>query len=207
MILALVIWLANRIASGPSLRGCKPQVRRPRNAALIQTSPNDWFVVRAKPAGEYLAETEMRRVGMTPYLPQYRMAYHHRRSKRRMVRMFPLFLGYLFAPARGFDLAALQDCDGIVRTEPILADQFGRPIPVADSVIAKIRGNEECGAFDDLPGKHRLSRGEPIQLVDTPLMEGVIKSVRSLENVRLLVKLFNTEIEATVPVAKLRKAG
>ena len=38
-------------------------------------------------------------------------------------------------------------------------------------------------------------------------MEGVIKSVRSLENVRLLVKLFNTEIEATVSVAKLRKAS
>lgn len=203
MILALVIWLANHIASAASLHGCNPQVRRPKAAAV---NP-DWYVVRARPAAEYLAESEMRRVGMDTYLPQYKRTSRHRRSKRIIVRMFPLFLGYLFTPARTLNLSALADCDGVARTDPIIADQFGRPLPLPDALIAKIRGNEECGAFDDLPGKHRLARGEPIQIADAPLMEGVIKSVRSLENVRLLVKLFNTEIEATVPVAKLRKAS
>lgn len=168
----------------------------------------NWFAVATKPGGEYTAETELRRVGIAAYLPQYRREYRHHRSKAWIVRKFPLFQGYIFIPADDLDWGAMMSCDGIAR-EGVLRCAEGKPVPIPDQIIARIHNCEARGEFDDLKRAqpHGLFQGETVLIADGPLsgMQGPLSHVKSARNVRLLVTLFNREVEAVVPVSKLQK--
>lgn len=165
-----------------------------------------WYAVMTKPAAEYIAEVDMRRVGLTVYLPQYRKEYRHHRSKAWLTKQFPLFAGYLFIVADDLDWGALSTCNGIER-DPILRDHMGKPLPIDGGVILRIHENEDCGAFDETRREmHRLQPGEPVMLSDSSL-QGMVSRVRNRRSVELLVTLFNTQIKATTSVGRLVKAA
>lgn len=166
-----------------------------------------WYAVRTKPAAEYAAEVEMRRVGLTVYMPQFRREYRHHRSKAWITRQFPLFNGYLFVRADDLNRGALASCKGLER-DPILSSADGRNVEIKGSAIERIRENEECGAFDELrQSGGRLRVGQTVRIAEGALsgLEGPLSHVRSQKNVRLLITIFNREVQATVPIAKLGK--
>jgi transcription antitermination factor NusG len=173
-------------------------------------APRPWYAIRTRPAMEYVAETEMRRVGLEPYLPQHKREFRHHRSKAWIARSFPLFDGYIFAPGGGeFHWSALAICKGVER-EAVLRDVSGKPIPIGDDIIQRIREKEQCGAFDELRmTSGRLKAGDIVKITDGSLagIEGALSHVRSAKNVRILVSLFNREVEATVSVEKIGKSG
>jgi len=168
-----------------------------------------WCAVETRPAAEYVAETEMRRVGLTVYLPQYRREYRHHRSKAWIARSFPLFTGYLFVRADNLDWAALAVCRGLERNG-VLRDPEGRPVRIGDAEIGAIRAKEEAGEFDDLRARSAgLHVGQEVAIAAGALAgkEALVARVRSGKNVRLLLQMFGTQVAATVPVARLMKIG
>lgn len=166
-----------------------------------------WYVVRTKPAAEYAAEVEMRRVGISVYMPQFRREYRHHRSKAWITRQFPLFNGYLFIRADDLKWGALASCKGLER-DAILCSASGNRMEIKGSVIERIRENEECGAFDETrQNGSRLQIGQRVKIAEGPFtgIEGPLSHVKCQKNVRLLINIFNREVEATIPIAKIGK--
>lgn len=168
-----------------------------------------WYAVETKPAAEYVAETEIRRVGIEVFLPQYRREYRHHRSKKWIARSFPLFTGYLFVRAEQLDWGALMTCRGLER-DPVLRDADNRPVRIGGTEIEAIRERAEAGEFDDLRTRSAGFRsGERVRISGGALagMEALVARVKSGRNVALLIEMFGTEVQVSVPVAKLAKAG
>lgn len=168
-----------------------------------------WFAVQTRPAAEYIAEVEMRRVGLTVYLPQFRKEYRHHRSKAWLTKQFPLFAGYLFVVADELDWGALSTCNGIER-DPILRDPKGKPLPIDGVIIQRVVEKEECGEFDEMRlDTPRLIAGQTVSIHDGAFagMEGPLSRVKSRKNVQLLISLFNTQVKATTSVGKLTRAA
>lgn len=166
-----------------------------------------WHAVETRPAMEYVAETEIRRVGITVYLPQYRREYRHHRSKKWLARSFPLFTGYLFVRADDLDWGALAICRGLERNA-VLRDPEGVPVRISDAEIAAIRTKEEAGEFDELRARSvGLHAGQEVTIAAGALAgkEALVARVKSGRNARLLLRMFGTEIAATVPVEKISK--
>ena len=169
----------------------------------------DWYVSSSQALRSGISRRKRdapRRHGYLPAPVQAHIApsqvqAHHRAH-------VPLFPRIPFTPARTLNLSASPTAMASPGTDPIIADQFGRLCRSSMPLIAKIRGNEECGAFDDLSGKHRSARAENRSRSPTPpLMEGVIKSVRSLENVRLLAACSTRKSRQPSLLANCEKAS
>lgn len=168
-----------------------------------------WYAVRTKPGCEYLALTEMQRVGFTVYMPQYRREYRHHRSKMWVTKAFPLFLGYVFTPSKDFKWGALKNCDGVSKDGP-LYDVNGKPVPIAGEDIADIKDAEEKGALDRMRDHGlRLRPGEQVQVTEGVFAGtgAVIDEARSVNTVRVLLTMFGGQVVASGPVAKIGKVA
>lgn len=168
-----------------------------------------WYAVETRPGAEYVAETEMRRVGLTVYLPQYRREFRHHRSKAWIARSFPLFTGYLFVRVEDLDWSALATCRGLERNG-VLRNPEGKPVAVEDAAVMAIRTKEEAGEFDELRARSSgLHEGQEVAIAAGALAgkEALVARVRSGKNVRLLLQMFGTTVTATVPVAKISKSA
>lgn len=186
-----------------------PSVRQTGMSYMNDNKSTRWFCAQTRENGEYVAETEMRRVGLTVYLPQFRREYLHHRRKVLITRQFPLFPDYLFLVADKLDWVALATCKGLER-EPILRDINRKPLFIDGAIIDKIRNSEECGEFDELrTAPARLHVGEKIKIADGALsgMEGPLSRVKSGKHVQMLISLFNTQVPVTASLAKLQKAS
>jgi transcription antitermination factor NusG len=169
---------------------------------------NSYFAVQTRPAAEYVAKTEMLRVGLDVYLPQYRREEQHRRSHAWIAKQFPLFPGYLFLAAESLRWPALTSCNGL-DVDPVLCNCEGKPIPIDGEVIRRIRDNEECGAFDVLrsaPG--RLQIGDSVTIADGALagLIGPLSRVRNHRHIEILSALFGGS-KVTAPLTALTKSA
>ena len=181
---------------------------------MTKPASPSWFAVETKPNAEYTARTEMERVGLTVYLPEYRREYHHRRYRKWIARSYPLFMGYIFVAAEELDWGALTTCKGLEREglsrDGVLRDALGNPVKIGDAEIQAIREKAEAGAFDELRGRTSgLRPGQHVALSQGPLagMEALVARVRSGRNVRVLLSMFGSQVEATVPLANLSRAA
>lgn len=170
---------------------------------------NQWFAVRTKQAAEYLAETEMRRAGIETYMPQYRREYQHHRSKRWIVRSFPLFQGYVFAFMPEESTGALRWLDGVDR-EGALKDASGKPVALPPSIIAELKDRQEVGQFDELKRQgYALAIGEKVMLKDGPFagFPALVDAIRTVHHVEVLVNIFGRLTLATTSLAQISKAA
>ncbi|RUV33384.1 hypothetical protein EOB49_30675 [Mesorhizobium sp. M7A.F.Ca.MR.148.00.0.0] len=166
-----------------------------------------WLAVQTKPGGEYRAMTEMQRLGIPVYMPQYRHEYRHHRTKAWLVKNFPLFLGYIFTPAHDVKWGALNSCDGLVRNG-VLCDIEGKPVPIPGDDIKAIRDAEEKGVFDKMRDHGlRIKAGEGVMVLDGAFAgaDAEMVKARSVNSVRVLLDMFGGKVVASGPVAKIRK--
>jgi hypothetical protein len=119
---------------------------------------NDWAALLTEPAAEYLAQTELQRFGITPYLPQQRRRFQAKTGKF-MMRQYPLFPRYLLISIGDINHNSIRLCRGINKLRPILADDDGRPWRAPERVIHAIRTAESRGDFDEI-----LHKGDPVTL-------------------------------------------
>src|SRR5690606_37507994 len=144
----------------------------------------------------------MQRVGFTVYLPQYRYEFRHHRSKAWITKTFPLFMGYVFTPAKDFRWGSLKSCDGVSKTGA-LCDAEGKPVPIAGEYISEIKEAEEKGAFDKMRDHGlRLQPGEQVQIMEGVFTgtDAIVDAAKSVNQVRDLLTMFGGKVVASGPV-------
>ena len=152
---------------------------------------DDWSVLRCSSGSEYLAESELARLDLHPYLPQYRRYWIPSGARSYVPRRWPLFSGYLFIPHTEIDRTRLRLCRGLAREDMILSDPLGRPLRVRAGVIAELRVHEQAGMFDEQPAEaHRPGSIAAVRSGPCAGMEVLVAAVRSRTALQVLTPLF-----------------
>jgi transcription antitermination factor NusG len=142
----------------------------------------DWTALVTDPAQEYLARSELERLGMHPYLPQVRRRWTAPHGRTKHLRNFPLFPRYIFIPLNDVDPSMFALCRGVRKYKPVVSDQSGRPWRVYNSHIQLIRTAEQLRHFDDT-----FQKGDKVQ-INNGLFEGIEAFLENSSN--NMVELF-----------------
>lgn len=132
----------------------------------------NWYIARLAPGatraaknrpwreakdGETAFELEMEEEGFACYLPKLRKEIIHHRTKKVLVRAFPLFTGYAFVSVTNDGRwPALRDCE----TVGSVLGVNGRPWPVSSDVVDQLRAAETGMAFDETRAARILRKQE-----------------------------------------------
>jgi transcription antitermination factor NusG len=165
-----------------------------------------WFVVRASPGQDAAVAADLDAKGFTVYAPKFRREYQHRRSKKWIIRTFPLMVGYLFVQGSP-DWASLLHLKGVTS---ILRNrdngEDGKPILVKDQMIRAIMAAEQAGEFDILKVHgHVVKIGQLVKVAEGPLagLAAPVHAVNNARHVKVLLNILGREVETTVPVENL----
>lgn len=114
-------------------------------------------IVPAEGQDEAVVERSLGESGFHYYLPRMRKELRHHRTKKVIVRRFPLFSGYIFvsAGAQEPNWMRLKACDGICGVLSL----DGRPWPIPASQVDALRQAEADLVFDDTH-EARVKRGQ-----------------------------------------------
>ncbi|RVN58507.1 transcription termination/antitermination protein NusG [Sinorhizobium meliloti] len=166
-----------------------------------------WYVVRTRAGQQQKATLEFEENGITVYCPMMRRETRHFRSKKWIMREYPLFTGYVFADLRIADFGTLRDMRYVLS---LLADVGGTPIPVPGIVVEDIRDAQERGDFDVLrPPVRRLRAGDTVQVKDGPLA-GHYASVTNIVGRRAIkgfVEMFGSLREVEIGLESIRRVA
>jgi hypothetical protein len=156
---------------------------------------NDWVAVVTEPGAEYLAWTELNRLGLRAYLPQGRKLWRHMRASTALLRRYPLFPGYILLPLRDARPEVIRLCRGLRRIKPILSDSEGHLWRAPDDIVAAVRESEDRGDFDQL-----LQRHDPIVITRGVLasVQAIITDTARRGRVEVVMPLFGG-VKASVP--------
>ena len=165
---------------------------------------DSWTAVTTLGAMEYVAASELSRVGLTPYLAQRKARWTPRGAAKPMIRAIPIFPKYLFLPLAQARLPQLHFCRGLPGHKFLLASPEGAIWTASADVIAEIRRLEQEGAFDAfdvLPGeKVRLRGASPLSSLD------LLVATANAKTVELLSPLFGGA-RVTAKTADLTRAA
>jgi hypothetical protein len=129
---------------------------------------DSWVAVSTEPAAEYTAQVELLRLGLNPYLPQFRRSWLPQKATKPLVRANPLFPRYLFLPLSEARVPGVHYARGLRRPKPILADAEGRPWLAPGDVIFNLAQMEHQGVFDE-----GLATGDRVHLRSKGPLSGV----------------------------------
>ena len=163
-----------------------------------------WYVASTYLHRENRAHLEVGRAGFDRYLPME--TYSAKGKNRKTIeRKRPLFPQYLFVR---FDIEtdpwgyiAEQDA---VRT---LLDVDGKPAPIPDEFIDRIKSAEDIGLFDKTVDHLRMTPGDPVEVLEGPFSHHVGKfaGASSRQRVRLLMDVLGRETVVSFDVGDVRR--
>lgn len=166
--------------------------------------PKLWYVVQSAVSLERKARDELQRSGYDVFWPFWRKEIKHHRTKKWIMKEFPLFMRYGFVRLDGPDQCLeLDDVDGV---DKVLRVQ-GFPVPVDDPTIVRIRRAVEAGAFDETR-EHgfRLHAGDKVRIEEGQFLglEGLIDAVKDNRKA-VLVSIFGRSVPTSMDVEQLAK--
>ena len=131
-----------------------------------------WYVVQTNIKCEDKATGNLEDAGFTVYYPRFRKEIVHHRTKKLIVKQYPLFRGYLFVnmPVVNADWYTLRKCEGV---ESVLGVE-GRPIPVPTKAVEDFIAAQDDQQFDDTHaakvhrGEVKRNRKEQVRSVFSP---------------------------------------
>jgi hypothetical protein len=129
---------------------------------------DDWVAAVTEPAAEYSAKIELERLGLHPYLAQFRKVWSPPGASKPMVRLHPLFPRYLFLPLIEARVREMHYARGLRRPQAILASAEGRPWVATESEINTVIQLEKQGSFDEI-----LAIGDRVRLKKTGVLSGI----------------------------------
>jgi len=171
-----------------------------------------WFVIQTNPNSEKKAVGELRRAGVRVYLPKQVIERQHRRTKQKIIKHRPLFVGYLFIrfPDEMYDRRGVppfglaRKCQGVKEFLRAM-NEVGQwePFPVPDRAVATIMRRQRGKQFDGAAIRKaeeaaRMSRykiGGMARVVDGPFESfmATIEKLHSDHSVEATVSLFGRE--------------
>ncbi|QND67655.1 hypothetical protein HB777_29435 [Mesorhizobium loti] len=168
-----------------------------------QTNP--WYVVESAVSSERKARDELKRRGYDVFWPFWRKEIKHHRTKKWIMRDFPLFVRYGFVRLSTPDRCSeLNDIDGVNKVLRV----HGYPVSVADDVIARIRRVVDSGAFDETREHgYRLHAGDKVRIDEGQFIgiEGLIDAVKDGRKATVLVSMFGRSVPTSVDIENLAK--
>ncbi len=166
-----------------------------------------WFVISTRTKGERKALTELRKIGIDGYLPQYQIERFNKRLMIRKVTTLCHFPGYLFAVIDRDRFASVRACEGVADVLPGFPRE---PIALSDKAVAALmalRDAEYRHLLDDTD-QGRRARGETVKntleamrrrllhkevrVINGPFtsFQGTVDIIHSLERLRVLINIF-----------------
>jgi transcriptional antiterminator RfaH len=171
----------------------------------VSEIPARWYVVHTKPHQEYhvLDRLRFRLPGIEVFCPQIEVA--HRRARRRVVALEPLFPSYLF-------IRMADEWPGwcMVIWTPGVRAVLGageRPLPVPDDVIWSIQ--ERVARLGFIRVRSPFAPGTPIRILDGPLagLGGLFQRPVSRDGrVRVLLDILNRSVPIEIDALALERA-
>jgi hypothetical protein len=162
-------------------------VERP---ALVKPLPKVWYLLRLHPNYDRKAERQLRRRGVSVYVPKEKRTVKGVWN-RRMLREVPIFSGGMFIPDFEADLPRLKSiADGIggfVR--------FGaEPLCVSLAWMDRIRKFEETMNLN--PGQRKFNAGQHVRIVGGmwDMWEGKIARLDSHYRLSVLIDILGREV-------------
>lgn len=171
---------------------------------------SEWFIVRTNPQCENKAVRSLMESGFEAYAPVIRKEVVHHRSKKKLVREFPLLRGYVFlgmaGPIRHWGF--VRKCDGVKSVLGI----DGRPLAIATNDVEAFRSRELAGEWDATAKKkvraHCFVNGQKLRVKDGPFTSFIAEVVdaRGQKAVRAIIDLFGRATEMEIPSDYLEAA-
>jgi hypothetical protein len=164
---------------------------------------NAWAALTTLATREYTVASELRRLGLNPYLAQRKARWTPRGAPKSMVRSIPLFPRYLFIPIAEARLPQIHYVPGLPGHRCLLSSAEGTIWTASAETIQEIARLEHEGAFDAL----EIVRGERVRLKGTSALSAVDLLVATAGEtmVELLAPLFGG-VKASARPADLVRA-
>jgi transcription antitermination factor NusG len=179
------------------------------------TRPAHRAPVPAEGHDETIVERSLHDEGFTAYLPRMRKEIRHHRTKKLVVRRFPLMPGYVFVSGGASEpnWMRLRSCDGISGVLSL----DGRPWPIPAAQVEALKQAEDDLVFDDTrearlkrgqDGKNRrettalhFPEGTAIMLTEGPFsgLPGVVVGVSGGGLIRAIVEVFRQKTPMEIP--------
>jgi transcriptional antiterminator RfaH len=155
-----------------------------------------WYVVQTHAHAEAKAIGHLARQGFDAYLPRY---LKRRRHARRIETVSaPLFPRYLFVT---IDMMcqrwrAVRSTIGVTR----LVCNGDDPVPVAESVIATLRGREDSQGFVVLRPRPQFAPGEKVRVLDGVFADclGLFDGMKDSDRVAVLLDLLGRKVRVVL---------
>lgn len=167
-----------------------------------------WYALRVPPQKEFVAREILRRKGLTTFLPvEKRWRKKNKYTKVKELRQFPLapryvFTGFPKAAANWFDVSKIPLIQGVVgiNGEPRLLDEAGMIRMLSLYKDAIDRPKEEKW----MASNHEFKVGDIVEVMNGPF-EGLKVPVLEIVGIhaKIMVNLFNAEVEISAPLAIL----
>ena len=153
---------------------------------------------------EYVAETDLRRLGLHPYLPQYRTPWRPPGAERPLLRARPLFPKYIFVPLAEARSREMHFARGLCGHKPLLASAEGRLWVAPADVVFEVAKLENEGAYDQTD----VGFGDKVRLREAGVLStfDMLVARATPRIIELLSPLFGG-VRATARVGDLARAG
>lgn len=131
----------------------------------IPTLDMTYYVLRARPSCEHLAQEELRKGGYFAYLPTFKKLKRVGPHRARSLEPQPLMAGYLFLMTEKGATVAWGEFRDEFRFPHIGRPLCGSagPLKVKDEIVVKIHVEEVEGLFDDKMPKSKDRRRDRIR--------------------------------------------
>jgi hypothetical protein len=133
---------------------------------------------------EYVAETDLRRLGLHPYLAQYRVSWSPPGAVKPLARKRPLFPKYIFIPIREARSREMYFVRGLAGRKHLLSSAEGVLWIAPAEAVHLIETLENEGAYDQLDvglgDKVRLKTNGPLSVMDLLVQRADAKLVEML---------------------------
>ena len=169
-------------------------------AVSFGAEPRLWYAAYTLPRHEKVVAEQLGLRQVETYLPFYLSA--RRWAERRALVELPLFPGYVFVRIRAGERIRVLDHPGVLR----LVTFNGRPAPLPDGEIERLRAALELGKAEPLPflvpGRCVRVRSGPLAGLEGTILrrKGRMRLVVSVEAIQqsIIFDLDATDVESTV---------
>ncbi len=175
-----------------------------------------WFVLAVTNRSEKDVEKALLDAGVVAWLPM-KWGDRKRRGCRpvatRKAVLLPVIPGYVFVSA----IPRAESWEGLLNVKfvsGILGDRHGRPIPISEQDINRLKKLADEGEFDQTVEARRLNKGDRVTIKDGPFawyegdvawIEEARKGYVGTLHVRVMVAIFGRVTPVTLDLAQISK--
>ncbi len=164
-----------------------------------------WFVIHTHPQKELIACENLKRQGITPYMPRYKRLRRH--ARRVDTIHAPLFPRYIFAEMnlKTTNWLSINSTRGV---SYILCNDANIPASIPNNIIIELQKQHNEDGIVSLAALELFKKGEKVRIKDGTFRDQIatFEKMTDQQRVELLINLIQSEVKITVPLYSVEKA-